>query len=240
MAYSSAFVGCSKTPSSHSDGQSSRMSISDHLASIPNTSGLSSTMQDGSRSGQLDTPSMTNTATLFGTLSTNPLAIIVKLIYGRLGENVYEVPSMYDEPKPDRAKRCEQVRLLALLFCENSPFRAAAATLVSQIELCWPNPRTAICPVTWVLSIGPEMYESEAKETELARTLFSACGPYVRKIIMKKVPEDEEKAKDFMEQFETHVFQYCRNVEEVEFWEYRAPLTKWGTASSLFAGMLPT
>ncbi len=103
--------------SAHVDGHSSPRSIGDLLSSIPNTSGLSSTMQLGSTSPQLDTPSITNTATLFETLSTNALAIIVKLIYGRLAENVYEHPSNYYEPKTDTVKRCEQVRLLGLLFC---------------------------------------------------------------------------------------------------------------------------
>ncbi len=104
--------------------------------------------------------------------------------------------------------------------------------------MCWPNPRTAICPVTWVLNIGPDLFGRKAIEMRLGRSMFSACGPYVRKIVMRNVPAEKAKArakaKDFSEQFKSHVFQYCRNVEELVFVAHTAPLTKWGTASSFF------
>ncbi len=69
---------------------------------------------------------------------------------------------------------------------------------------------------------------------ELGRIVFSACGPFVRTIVLKNIPEDKRNAKAFVEKVTSHVFQYCRNVEEVSFGGYRAPLTKWGTASSFF------
>ncbi len=66
------------------------------------------------------------------------------------------------------------------------------------------------------------------------RKMFSACGPHVRKITMRKVLQEEELPKAFMQLFTMYVFLYCRNVREIVFCEYRAPLTKWGAAFSLF------
>ncbi len=43
----------------------------------------------------------------------------------------------------------------------------------------------------------------------------------------------EVNGNGFMEEFILYVFHYCRNVEEVTFQAYQAPLTKLGTASSL-------
>ncbi len=134
-------------------------------------------MQHGSPNAQIDAPSIMNTATIFGKLSTDALAIIVKVIYRRLAETVYEEASPFDGPMPDEAQRCEQVGLIALLFCEDSPFRAAAATLVWTIELCWSHPRTVICPIDWDLNIGPDLFESERNKWSWEEACFRRVGP---------------------------------------------------------------
>ncbi len=84
-----------------------------------------------------------------------------------------------------------QVRFLALLFSENSPFRTAAAISVSEIELNWPRAEFYFDSSMRGLKVGLEMFEGEAKEVDLARVLFSACAPFVRKVFVINVPEDE-------------------------------------------------
>ncbi len=128
----------------------------------------------------------------------------------------------------------ELVRLLALQFAENSPFRAAAAKLVSQITLDWLYVYTSIDSNTGVLKIGPEIFEGETKEMELGRLIFPTCGPYVRRIVMKERPMEEDCPMHFVEQCISYVHRYCRTVEEITFWRYYAPLTELGAASSFF------
>ncbi len=84
------------------------------------------------------------------------------------------------------------------------------------------------------------MFEGEANETELGRADFSACGPYVRTIVLNDVPAEERNANKFMQQFLSHVLQYCQNVDKINIWNYRTPSTKWGTASALFRDYAPT
>ncbi len=179
---------------------------------------------------------MANSATLFDTLSIDAMSIIVKRMINPQQENKHMVTLSYyefDEETSDTPTTRERIRLLVLLFSENSPFRAAAAMLVSQIEVLWPYPETCI-ESNASMTIGPQIFQGEAKEIELGGKIFSACGPYVRKIFVGFAPEEGRKANEFVEQFTSHVLQYCRNVEEVMFCGYQAPLTKWGTASSFF------
>ncbi len=185
-------------------------------------------MEDGTRSVKLDTSLTTKTATLFDTLSTDTLTIIVK--------EIVELPSLEvgDEPTPEMPDKLRRARFLAMLFAENSPFRAAAAMLVSSIKVEWPSAQLFMGPCRSTLHMGPEMFEGETKEMELGRIVFTACGPYVRSLLVTKVPELAENGKDFLEGLMAHVFQYCRNVEEIRFRDYRAPMRKWGTASAFF------
>ena len=183
---------------------------------------------DGTRSAQLNTSSTTKIATLFDTLPTDALTIIVK----EIGDLPFTRVS--DELTPDIPAMCRRARFLAMLFAENSPFRAAAATLVSTIEVQWTIVQLYVRYGQSTLHMGPEMFEGEAKEMELGRIVFSACGPFVRKIIVKNIPAGKRNAKAFVEKATSHVFQYCRNVEQVSLAGYRAPLTKWGTASLFF------
>ncbi len=200
--------------------------------------GLWCTLENSSRSAQYDNPSAINSGTLFDTLSIDAISIIVKRMTCPKQKNVDMVtlPGLAadDETMLDMAKKRERYRFLALLFSENSPLRAAAGTVFSRIDLCFPNPSTSMNSNWRSMSIGPEVFECEAKEMELGRTIFSACGPYVRSISISNVPKEERSAYNFVEQFKSHAFQYCRNVEEIWFYGYRAPLTKWGTASSFF------
>ncbi len=176
----------------------------------------------------MGTPSIT-ISTLFDALPIDTVSIIVKRIASHS-------PNFKagDEQMHDMLNTSAPVRCLALLFSEKSPFRAAAATLVSQIELHWPNPRSSIDASTNLLNIGLDLFHGEAMELDLARKIFSECGPHVRKISMRKVPQEEEIPKAFVQLFTSFVFVYCPNVREIAFCEYRAPLTKWEAASSLF------
>ncbi len=125
----------------------------------------------------------------------------------------------------------EAIRFLALLFWENSPFRAAAERLVSKIWLNGMTFETSINSSASVLHVGPDLFVGDAKEVELARIIFSACGPNVRNICV--ADGTDRITQTFVEQFMSNVLQYCRHVEEVELYRYQAPLTKWGTVSSL-------
>ncbi len=191
-------------------------------------------MENESGSAQLDVPAGTNVATLFDTLSTDALSIVVKRMNRRLQEKVYTTAYPYEQPAPHMARALERIRFLALLFSENSPFRAAAATLVRDILLRWPAPGTSIDSSTNRLYIGPEMFEGEAKEVGLGRLVFSACGPFVRRVFVNGLPDGEPRANKFVEDFTSYVFQYCRSVEEFMVGDYHAPMTKWGTGSSFF------
>ncbi len=86
--------------------------------------------------------------------------------------------------------------------------------------------------------ITPAMLEGETKDIGLVGNIFSACGPYVRKILVADVRGG--KAKYSLELFMSHVFHYCRNVEQVSFQEYRASFRKCGIASSFFREYAPT
>ncbi len=186
-------------------------------------------MENDSNNPQLDTTSITNGATLFHTLSTDMLSIIVKRMVSWMKMKMYMRRSSYfgsGEPMAERRNMDDSVRFLALLFSENSPFRAAAATLFSTIQLCWAFPGPGIRLGLGWLTIPPEMIEGE-----LGRNVFSACGPYLRGL---RVSADASYAKDFVDKFISHVFQYCRNIKEVSFQGYGAPLTGWGTASYFF------
>ncbi len=191
-----------------------------------------------SGSTHLDVPAITNVATLFDTLSIDALAVIVRQMNIVLLENkcMWRLPSLKaaNERRAPMCKRHELVRFLRLLYAENSPFRAAAATFVSQIELRWACPRTCFYTGARALNTEPEMFHGEAEEIELGRTIFSACGPYVRKIIVSHFPESGANAKDAVEQFTSHVFRCCRNVEEVEFCNHHTQLMNWGIAPAFF------
>ncbi len=195
-------------------------------------------MENGCGSSEMDIPLMTNTETLFDTLSTDALAIIVRQMDIQRQKDRRRKTSSNseagDEPMSDRRNALDPIWFLTLLFSMNSPFRAAAASLFSDILLNWFYPHTSIDSTENELSIGAELFEGREKEMELGRIVFSACGPYVRRIKVVSFPGEEAKAKYLLELFTSHVFQYCRNVEELEFWIYEAPLTKWGTASSFF------
>ncbi len=185
-------------------------------------------MEDVIRTAELDMSSTAKTATLFDTLSTDTLAIIAKEIdEGRFLE-------IGDDEAPKMPDKWWRARFLAMLFAENSPFRAAAATLVSTIAVDWLSPQLYIGDERRTLYMGPEMFQGEAKEMELGRIVFSACGPYLRRIRLVYVPKDDENAKGFVEEFKSHVFQYCRNVKVISFSGYGAPLKKWGAATSFF------
>ncbi len=195
---------------------------------------LLSLMENGSINTQLDAPLITNTATLFDSLPIDALCIIVKQMCRLLLKKKWPVRGMEsgDEPTSYMPNASKEVRLLALLFSENSPFQTAAATLFTQIGLGWEFSVVSISSSTGVVRIGPEWFRGEAKEMELGRKIFTACGPYVRKIVVVEGPSEDAEAKQFMELSKWHVFKYCRNVEEVTFWRHEAALTKWGTASS--------
>ncbi len=178
-----------------------------------------------------------NATTHFDGLCRDTLSIIAKQTNILLQKACYASTSKLSDSESEDSKRYmpktpESLRFLALLFAENSPFRDAAATLVSTIEISWSPPGTYIESFRSVLVIGPGLFKGEAKEMQLARTILSACGPYVRKIDVRGVPRNQENPNEFAEQFTTHVFQYCRNVEEISFTRYEAPLTKWGIASA--------
>ena len=192
-------------------------------------------MENGSRGPQSHMSSTTKPATLWDTLSTDTLSIIVKRMCSRprMVRNTASLP--WSGAAYVTLKTREPLRFLALLFSENSPFRgAAAAALVSRIELSWSDPESCINASTKTLSVGPEMFEGEAKAMGLGRSIFSACGPYVRTIRTVSDIEDETRAKNLLEQFTWHVFQYCRNVEEAELWGCDALLTESKTASTFF------
>ncbi len=194
-------------------------------------------MDNGTRNVQLGTRSTTRTATLFNTLSIDTLFVIVKQMTSpvRMMRSTAMLPYLEaGKSTPDMPSARERVRFLALLFSANSPLRAAAASIVSEINVHWRIPETAIDSSSELLNIGPELFDGEAKQMELGRIIFSACGPYVRRISMSNVPKAESKSKDFVVQFTSHVFHYCRKVEEVRFWGYGAPLTRWRTASAFF------
>ncbi len=129
-------------------------------------------MQNESGSAQLDEPAETNIATLFDTLSTDALSIVVKRMNRRLQEKVYQTAVPYDQPTPRVGHAREQIGFLALLFSENSPFRAAAATLVSRIDLrcSWMDMYIDSC--SNALNVAPPMFEGEAKEMDLGESCF--------------------------------------------------------------------
>ncbi len=87
----------------------------------------------------------------------------MKQIDPLLQKNKWAVPcmKMSDEPTPYMPNASEPVRLLA------SPFRAAGATLFTEIQLDWQYPEIGIDSSARKLNIGPEMFEGEAKEMEL-------------------------------------------------------------------------
>ncbi len=206
---------------------------------------LKRTMQNGSGSVQLGTSSIANTATLFDTLSIDALSTIVKQITLPLQNKMYMVELSrigLCNSAPEVPNTSELIRTLAQLFSAISPFRTATATLVSQIKLYLSLPKTYINSSTRELNIGPEIFEGEARETELTSNTFSACGPYIRKIIVDNgwMGMGRANSKNLVEQFRSHVFEYCRNVEEVEFVSYKAPLTRWGIAASLFRDYAPS
>ncbi len=190
---------------------------------------------ENSRGGlQLHISSTNNPETLWDTLSTDTLAVIVKRMCSRprTVRNTASLPwagATYITPKTRKP-----LRFLALLFSENSPFRGAAATLVSRIELSWSDPEFCISASTKTLTVGPEIFEAEAKAVGLGRSIISACGPYVRTIRTVSDIEDEVRAKNLLEQFTRHVFQYCRNVEEAELWGCDTLLIESKTASAFF------
>ncbi len=215
------------------------------LTSFPDTGVLCGTMEDGSRSAQPDTPPITNTATLFDGLPLDALSVIVTQTNHLIDRMGYALPlnlAHLGADDPWRYKRSMHwsLRFLALLFSENSPFRAAAAMFVSRIQVNCANPEAFIESTTKMLSIGPEIFEDYAKEIELGRIVLSACGPYVRRISVVNVPKNEVKASHLMENFMAHVFQYCRNVQEITFRGYQAPLTKWGLHPRSSASTLQT
>ena len=111
---------------------------------------------------------------------------------------------------PDKPEIFDPVRFLALLFSENNPLRPAAATLVSELSLGWERNDTTISSETKSLTITPKMFEGEAKEMELVKTIFSACGAYVRSIFVADV--SGVVARSCVEQFTSYVFEYCRNI----------------------------
>jgi len=157
------------------------------------------------------------TGTLFDSLSTDALSIIVKevsnlLVNENVGSDESSFGSFYNRVK---------IPYLTMLFSEKSPFRSAASTLVSEIELNW-RLETALKVPDMEFRIGRDMLEGSAEELELGRKIISACGPYVRKVCVRGVPE--EGANKFVEQFKSHVFQYCPNVEESFFRKYAANL----------------
>ncbi len=185
-------------------------------------------MENEPGNAQLDGPSATDIATLFETLSTDALSVIVKQINSLLRKR------MRDKRMSDGARARAHFRYLAQVFSEHSPFRAAAGTMISEIELDWSYAKMFDNLGTKVLTIIPVLFESEQKEMEFSRNVFSACGPYVRRIVVAAAPLERRDTNDYLERFMSHVYQYCRNVNEVKFWGYATPLTKWGTASSFF------
>ncbi len=144
------------------------------------------------------------------------------------------------EPSPHEDNVCEKFPLLTLPFSEKGPFCVAAAKLASLFELSRDYGGMGFDSNDKMWDISPYFLEGEAEEMELGRIVFSACGPLVREIVVLDASEDTSKAKCFVEQFLPHVFQYCGTVEVLTFRRCRAPLTKWGTASSLFARTLRT
>ncbi len=105
----------------------------------------------------------------------------------------------------DTRETIEPLDFLALLFSENSPFRVAAATLVSRIDLNWYHPRSYIYSTNNVLLVRPELFECAEKGIELMKNILSACGQHVRRLSLGSVPYDEAKAKNFVAQFKWHV-----------------------------------
>ncbi len=126
-------------------------------------------------------------ATLFETLSTDTLSVIVK----RIDRNLAGFEA--DELMSYSPSAHEPFRFFTLLFSENSAFRAAAATLVSKIELNSVYFGTSIDLSTGVLNVGPELLLGEVKEVVLGRHVFSACGPYVRRITVSNVLENTKR-----------------------------------------------
>ncbi len=121
---------------------------------------------DGTKSAQLNTAYTTKTATLFDTLSTDALTIIVK----QIGDLPFTRVS--DELTPDIPVMLGRARSLAMLFAENSPFRAAAATLVSTIAVEWTIVQLYIRYGQSTLHMGPEIFEGEAKEWSWGESYF--------------------------------------------------------------------
>ena len=83
---------------------------------------------------------MSNTATFFDGLPFDALCVIVTQANELLRKNGYVWPSNSSDVDANESERhtrsvCCSIEFLLLLFSENSPFRAAAATLVSQIKV---------------------------------------------------------------------------------------------------------
>ncbi len=131
-------------------------------------------METGCRSAELGAPSVTNTGTLFSTLSTDEISVIVTQLQFLMSQYRKMVKS---KRVPDKPNTFKQVLFLALLFSENSPFRTAAASLVSEIELDSSHDQFDIDSYSSRLIIRPQVFEGEGKEMELGRIVFSVCGP---------------------------------------------------------------
>ncbi len=137
-----------------------------------------------------------NNATPFDTLPTDVLSIIVRQMNSLPEKHLRRrrLPELEDSDQmPGMPNTNRHVRFLTLLFSEGSPFRVAAGMLVSKIKLGWPCPRTSIDLSKGLLHIGRELFEGEAKEVELGKMIFSACGPYVRSVCVVKFPEKERE-----------------------------------------------
>jgi len=193
-------------------------------------------MDSGPRStqSQSEMTSTPETRTFFDSLSTDALSIVVKRLNNLiLSEIVLCGPDAFDA-------HYEGVKIpyLAMLFSMNSPFRAAASTLVSIVELNW-QLETALTLLGTEFTIGPKFLEGTAEELEVGRNILSACGPYVREICVANVPEEDSQSTEFgfasgcgfVEKLKSHIFQYCRNVEELSFTYLGASVTKWAAAS---------
>ncbi len=106
----------------------------------------------------MDTYSITNTATVFDSLYIDALCVIVKQIDRLLQKNMWAV--LYkragDKPIPYTPNASEILRLMALLFSENSPFHAVAA-LFSTIQQGRQYFEIGIYSSARMLIIGPDM-----------------------------------------------------------------------------------
>jgi len=187
-------------------------------------------MDSSPRSTQSEMNSTTETRTLFDTMSTDVLSLIVKEINTDLAVRMRErLRDTYYWGKPP--EKSIIISFLTLLFSENSPFRAASSTLFSSMEVHLDHSRYGTQDNGRELNIGEEVLEGKSKEIELDSMIFSACGPYVRKIRLSGCSIGED-GHDFLEQIKSLIFQNCRNVAEISFDLHSVPLTSWGTACS--------